>query len=158
MSSAPSPTATLDLASFLDFQPLPLLRNPHVQTLLGHLLGGPVIRRPSRQQVLRLPDGDGLVLHDTVPPGWRAGRPIALVIHGLTGSHASAGVLRVADLLLARQVRVARLDLRGAGKSMPLARVTYHGGCSDDARAALEEVRRWSPSSPLWLLGLSLGG
>src|SRR4051812_21957814 len=115
MSSTPAPPPALEVTtSFLDFRPLPLLRNPHVQTLLGHFLGGPALRYPTRARVLRLPDGDGLVLHDTVPPGWRAGQPIALVIHGLSGSHASAGVLRVADLLLARQVRVVRLDLRGA--------------------------------------------
>jgi predicted alpha/beta-fold hydrolase len=34
----------------------------------------------------------------------------------------------------------------------------YHAGRSDDVRAALEEVQRWSPTSPLFLLGLSLGG
>src|SRR5260370_1137246 len=54
MSSTPSPTLDV-LSSFPDFQPLPLLRNPHVQTLLGHFLGRPPLRRPSREHVLRLP-------------------------------------------------------------------------------------------------------
>jgi predicted alpha/beta-fold hydrolase len=141
-----------------EFRPLPLLSNPHLQTLLGHWLPGPGLNRPTRAHVLRLPDGDALVLHDTTPAGWRPGGPVAVVLHGLSGSHASAGVVRVAALFLERRLRVVRLDLRGAGKGLPLARVGYHGGRSDDARAALAEVHRWAPASPLLLAGLSLGG
>src|SRR5437868_8728387 len=96
----------------LEFRPLPLLRNPHVQTLLGHWLRGPGLNRPTRVHVLRLPDGDALVLHDTTPAGWRPGDPVAVLLHGLSGSHASAGVVRLAGLLLARGLRVVRLDLR----------------------------------------------
>jgi predicted alpha/beta-fold hydrolase len=51
-----------------------------------------------------------------------------------------------------------RLDLRGAGKGLPLARRSYHAGRSDDVRAALDEVHRWSPTSPVALVGISLGG
>src|SRR5436309_3338790 len=75
--------------SLLDFHPLPLLRNGHLQTVLGHLLPGPSFSYPTRQHVLWLPDGDGLLLHDTVPAGWRPGDRVAVVVHGLGGSHAS---------------------------------------------------------------------
>ncbi len=37
-------------------------------------------------------------------------------------------------------------------------RKTYTGACSQDVRAAAEEVQRWCPASPLYLLGFSLGG
>src|SRR4051794_38132460 len=77
-----------------DFRPLPLLGNPHVQTVLGHLLRGPIVTMPTRRHVLWMPDGDGLVLHDTVPPGWTPGGPIAVLVHGLTGSHASSVIQR----------------------------------------------------------------
>jgi predicted alpha/beta-fold hydrolase len=141
-----------------DFRPLPLLRNPHVQTVLGQLLPGPRPGRAARGHVVWLTDGDGLYLHDSIPPGWRPGEPVALVIHGLTGSHASAGVQRLAGRLLARGVRVVRPDLRGAGRGAALARRGYHAGRSDDLRAALEEVHRWSPASPVVVAGVSLGG
>jgi predicted alpha/beta-fold hydrolase len=141
-----------------DFRPLPFLGNPHVQTLLGHWLPGPPVEKRTREHVLRLPDGDGLVLHDNVPRGWRPGEPVAVVVHGLTGSHSSSMVRRVARQILARGVRAVRLDLRGAGKALPLCRRCYHGGCSDDIRAALEQVHAWSPASPLLLMGVSLGG
>jgi predicted alpha/beta-fold hydrolase len=145
-------------AGACEFRPLPLLGNPHVQTLLGHWLTGPALAHPTRPYTLLLPDGDALVLHDTTPTGWRPGGPVAVVLHGLAGSAASGGVQRMAALLLARRLRVVRLDLRGAGKGLPLARRFYHGGCSDDARAALAEVHRWAPASPLLLVGISLGG
>jgi predicted alpha/beta-fold hydrolase len=143
---------------FSDFRPLPLLGNPHVQTLLAHLIGGAKVRLPTRRSILWLPDGDGLALHDTVPPGWSSSKPIAVVVHGLSGSHASGAVQRVSVLLLEKCVRVVRVDQRGAGAGATLARGCYHGGRSDDLRAVLEEVHRWSPDSPIVLLGISLGG
>jgi uncharacterized protein len=142
----------------LDFRPLPLLSNPHVQTVLGLYLPGNRFRHPTREHVLRLPDGDALMLHDSTPPGWPPGGRIALLLHGLTGSHASPVVRRVAARLYERGLRVVRLDLRGAGKGLPLARVGYNAARSPDVRAALHEVHRWSPASPLVLVGFSLGG
>jgi len=144
--------------SLLEFFPLPLLSNPHVQTLLGHYLPGPRLTQPSQEHVLWLPDGDGLVLHDSVPPAWFPGDRIALLLHGLSGSANSGQVRRLAHGLLEKGLRVVRLDMRGAGRGLPLARRCYHGGRSADVRAALAEVHRWSPASPLVLVGVSLGG
>jgi predicted alpha/beta-fold hydrolase len=141
-----------------DFQPLPGLTNPHVQTFLGAFLPGTVCPSPERRQVVRLADGDALVLHENTPRGWKPGDPLALLVHGLAGSHASIHIARVSAQLLARRVRVVRIDLRGAGHGLPLARRFYHAGRSDDLRAALDEMHRWSPASPLLLCGLSLGG
>lgn len=141
-----------------DFRPLPLLRSPHVQTLLGHLLPGRRMGRTTGEHIVRLADGDALVLHDSIPPAWRPGVPIAMILHGLAGSHASSVVQRIACHLLDRDVRVVRLDLRGAGKGIALARRAYNAGCSEDVRAALAEVHRWAPESPLCLAGISLGG
>jgi predicted alpha/beta-fold hydrolase len=50
------------------------------------------------------------------------------------------------------------MDLRGAGRGAAWARKSYHGGCSDDVRATAAEIHRWSPASPLVLVGMSLGG
>src|SRR5262249_61902742 len=89
---------------------------------------------------------------------WRPGGPVALVVHGLTGSHESPPVQRLAVRLLVRGVRVARMDLRGTGKGLALARRFYHSGRSDDVRAAPREVAPGAPGSPLPLVGVSLGG
>ncbi len=140
------------------FRPWLWLRNPHVQTVLAVYWKGSAFPHASVRRRVRLPDGDRLVLHDTTPAGWQPGDPVAVVVHGLGGSHRSGGVVRTARLLLARGVRAVRLDLRGAGAGFPLARGCYHAGCSADVRAALAAVHRLAPTSPLWLAGISLGG
>jgi predicted alpha/beta-fold hydrolase len=141
-----------------EFRPLPLLGNAHVQTILGNLLSGPAVTYPTEERRVQLTDGDQLVLHDTVPGKWRPGEGIALLIHGLSGSHASGYMKRMARRLLPSGWRVVRMDLRGCGRGMALARRPYHGGCSQDVREAALEIGRWSPTSPLALIGFSLGG
>jgi predicted alpha/beta-fold hydrolase len=141
-----------------DFRPLPLLGNPHVQTVLALFLSGPALDYPTREHHVWLPDGDRLLLYDNVPPGWKPGGRVAVVVHGLGGSHRSGHVTRQAVMLLRGGVRVVRLELRAAGKGIAYARQTYHAGCSDDLRAAVAEVHRWSPASPIFLVGQSLGG
>jgi uncharacterized protein len=144
--------------SVADFRPLPLLGNAHVQTLLGNLLPVPDLSHPTRERIVELIDGDRLALHDSTPKGWRPGDRIALLVHGLGGSHRSRHLCSLARLLLPRGLRVVRMDLRGSGRGLPLARRAYHGGCSDDLRAAAAAIQAWSPSSPLILIGVSLGG
>jgi predicted alpha/beta-fold hydrolase len=145
-------------ATLPDFRPLPFLGNAHVQTLLGNLLPVPHFRFPTVERPVRLPDGDQLMLHDTTSANWPPGGRIALLVHGLSGSHRSGYMQRVARLLLPGGWRVFRMDLRGCGKGMALARRPYHGGCSDDVRAAVAQIRRWSPTSAITLVGFSLGG
>lgn len=143
---------------FSDFRPLPLLGNPHVQTVLSTWLRGPEVSLETREATVPLVDGDRLMLHDTIPAGWQPGGRIAVLVHGLGGSHRSSHLQRLAVRFLQHGMRIVRLDLRGTGRGMPLARKAYHGGCSDDLRAAACEVHRWSPTSPLVLAGISLGG
>jgi uncharacterized protein len=141
-----------------EFRPFPLLSNPHLQTVIGAYWRGPKIDLPTRDQILWLPDGDGLMLYDTVPTGWQPGHKMALLIHGLTGSHRSPQVQRTAQRLVDHGVRTVRMDQRSAGRGISVARRTYHGGRSDDIRAVVEEMHRWSPRSPISLIGFSLGG
>ena len=154
----PSFIASKQLPADFEFQPLPLLRNPHIQTVLGALVPGLDCPLPDERSVVRLADGDCLVLHNNTPLGWKDGDPLALLVHGLSGSHLSPHIRRLAALLLARRARVVRMDLRGTGAGLPLARGVYHAGRSDDLRAVLAELHARSPASPLLLIGLSLGG
>lgn len=140
------------------FRPLPLLGNPHVQTLLGAFLPGRRCPAPQRRHAVDLGDGDALLLHENTPRRWAAGGPAALLVHGLTGCHRSPHILRLAARLLAHGVRTFRIDLRGAGEGELLARGSYHSGRSEDVRRALEHIHALAPASPLLLLGVSLGG
>ncbi len=141
-----------------DFHPLPLLSNPHLQTIIGAFWSGPAFDHPTREQVLWLPDGDGILLYDSVPAGWQSGGKMALLVHGLTGSHSSFPVVRTGRALLEHGVRVVRIDQRSADRGIPFARRAYHAGRSDDLRAVVEEMHRWSPQSAITVAGFSLGG
>lgn len=140
------------------FRPLPLFANPHVQTVLSVCLKGGRLPGRTQQHVVALDDGDRLVLHENTPRSWQPGHPVAVVLHGLTGSHRSGGVVLQARRLFERGARTFRLDLRGAGAGFHLARGTYNAGCTDDLRAALAVVERLAPESPLVVVGTSLGG
>lgn len=141
-----------------DFRPFPLLRNPHLQTVIANFMRGPQLRGPVREVQVHLPDGDRLVLHDSNPPTWQPGGPVALLVHGLGGSHQSAYMQRVTHALLNRGWRAVRMDLRGCGRGAGLARALYTAGNSGDVRAAVEEIQRRCPGAPVTLLGFSLGG
>src|SRR5262245_6106727 len=127
------------------FRPLPWLSNRHVQTLLGKLLPGAFLGPRSQERHVILADGDRLVLHDSAPPHWTTGQPVALLVHGLGGTHRSGYMRRFGRQLLRRGLRVVRMDLRGCGRGLTLARRTYHGGCSDDVRAAARAMQHWWP-------------
>lgn len=139
-----------------EFRPLRFLGNPHVQTVLGSMLPAPALAR--RARLIPLADGDQLVLHESTPPGWREDGRIALLVHGMGGTHDSGYMRRVAWQFLGRGVRVGRLDLRGCGQGVTHARRTYNAGCSPDIRAVLADLHARYPAASLALLGFSLGG
>jgi predicted alpha/beta-fold hydrolase len=140
------------------FRPLPLLGNPHVQTILGAFLPGRACPSPQRRLLVDLGDGDRLLLHENTPRTWQPTRPMALLVHGLTGHHASPYNRRLAALLLDRGVRVFRIDLRGNRPGLALARQPYHAGRTEDLRLALACLHDLAPTAPLLLAGVSLGG
>ncbi len=110
------------------------------------------------RRIVRLPDGDALHTYDSAPREWRDQQPVALIVHGLGGSHRSGSVLRLTWELLQKQIRVVRINLRGCGDSMADSRLPYHAGCSADIREVLQLATIWFPQSRLWLVGISLGG
>jgi predicted alpha/beta-fold hydrolase len=139
------------------FRPHALFRGGHAQTIAGAYWPYRRPRYRARHHIVALPDGDQLVLHDDCPPNWKPTDRTALLIHGLAGCHESGYMVRIAHKLHARGVRSLRMDLRGCGAGMSLARLPYHSGRSEDAAAALESIARHLPQSPTTLVGFSLG-
>jgi len=146
------------------FSPPWFYRNGHVQTLAGLYLYAPRVSRlqsaatRSTTGEVLLPDGDRLVYQDDCPAGWQVGDRIALLLHGLGGSHASPYMVRIAARLNERNVRTFRLDWRGCGAGASLARYPYHSGRSDDVAATIIQIQTLCPGSPISLIGFSLGG
>ncbi len=89
---------------------------------------------------LRDGTGDTLLAMLDRPAAPKPGRPLAIVIHGLTGAQNSAYILSMARHLLDHGHRVLRLNLRGAGPSRATCGGHYYAGRSQDFRAPLERI------------------
>ena len=87
-----------------------------------------------------------------------AKRPIVVVVHGIGGSSASKYVVRSAVAIHRAGLHVVRLDLRGAGASIPDAPSLYHAGLSADLRVVVDHLAADPRADGVVLLGFSGGG
>ena len=146
------------------FRPHPWFRSGHAQTIAGcYLPGMKVIERGTRHCV-NLADGDQIVLHEDGPErhggtnGHAAGAGrIVLLVHGLGGSHRSGYLQRCMHKLTARGIRVYRMDLRGCGAGVGLARLPVHAGRSEDVGSAIDFILGRHPDARLCVVAFSMG-
>ena len=140
------------------FRPLPLLFHPHVQTVAALFWPSRRESYPSTHRLLPLPDGDKLVVVVSTPSVWQPDRRTIVMVHGLCGCYGSRYMVRMAGKFYRRGLRAIRVNLRGCGSGVGLARRPYHSGRSEDVRHVIEWLARESPESPVTLVGFSLGG
>jgi uncharacterized protein len=135
----------------------PLFRNPHAQTVMGHLW-----KRPAGEAVfpvhrwLRQTEPDAWILLESQHPASAAAGEIVL-IHGLEGSGQSNYMRGVGFAALAAGYATSRFNLRACGGTERLCRTLYHAGLTSDLLAVLREYQR-EGRAPVWLVGFSLGG
>ena len=132
-----------------------------LQTLRNVMVRGRADLSPWPAETLHLAMGDGsgdrLVARLHRPkPG--PARPLAVLIHGLTGSEDSAYILESAHRLLTGGWPVLRLNLRGAGPSRAHCRWQYHAGRSRDLADALAGLPEDALGQGAVAIGYSLGG
>ncbi|WP_254506980.1 YheT family hydrolase [Anatilimnocola floriformis] len=142
---------------FPSFRPHPWVRGGHLQTILGCYFFHQTITYTATQHRVTLDDGDAIVVHDDRPQKWQPNDPVALLVHGLGGSHQSGYMQRCAKKLNAHGVRVFRMDLRGCGAGIGLARQLCHAGRSDDVAAVLNDINVRCLNSPTAVIGFSMG-
>jgi predicted alpha/beta-fold hydrolase len=142
---------------FPPFNPHPLCRGGHLQTIAGCYLPWQRVPYQAVQHQVPLADGDHILLHDDCPAGWSPADPTVLLIHGLGGSYLSGYMQRCMVKLTAQGMRVFRMDLRGCGAGFALAKHPIHAGRSDDVAAALSYLMEKCPGSPLHAAGFSMG-
>ena len=146
------------------FRPHPLFRGGHAQTIAGCYLPGLTIVERATRHCVPLPDGDQIVLHEDGPErhalhnghSHNAGK-IVLLVHGLGGSHRSGYLQRCMHKLTPRGIRVYRMDLRGCGAGIPLARFPVHAGRSEDVGAAIDFILGRHADARLCVVGFSMG-
>jgi predicted alpha/beta-fold hydrolase len=139
------------------FRPHLLVRGGHAQTLAGYYLPEKKDYRATQHR-LTLEDGDILVLHDDCPPAWKPGDRAVLLMPGLAGCHMSGYLVRTAAKLNSKGMRTFRMDQRGWGAGVLLAKHPFHAGRSGDLLAAARFIDQTCPDSPLAVVGFSLSG
>ena len=147
------------------FQPPRLLRNPHLQSVLGasglrRLRGERALASSgatTREQILD--GGHGVRLqgwHSQVPGRHRRGT--ALLLHGWEGSAESAYMRLAAACLLADGLDVVRLNFRDHGNTHHLNPGIFHSCRIGEVVHAAGDLAGRFPHLPLVAAGYSLGG
>jgi len=139
------------------FEPHPWIRGGNAQTIVARFLPGKPVRLASVSHRVGIGDDEYLCVLETRPEHWRSGDPSALLVHGLGGCARSPYVVRTAARLTRSGIRVVRMNLRGAGSGFGLARGFYHAGRTSDLRQVVTWMTQREPSSPIGLVGFSLG-
>jgi len=135
------------------FKPAWWLPGPHLQTLWQPLFR----RRPApvtRRERLETPDGDFLDVDWLGPDGG----PIAILLHGLSGSSRSPYIRGMQSVLAKHGWRSAAMNFRGCSGEPNLTSRGYHSGDTRDLDFVYETLRRRYPESVIAAVGYSLGG
>ena len=134
------------------FQPHPLLKNPHLQTLIASQL-----RRTAavdhQQERLELPDGDFVDLAYNL----KNDGPMVCVFHGLQGSMESSYARGVFQHLCKHDYQVLFMHFRGCSGEPNRLACSYHSGHTDDIRYLLDIVTSRFPAPNYYAVAYSLG-
>lgn len=141
----------------LAFDPFFLFKTAFQQTVFSAFLfnhSGP----PSKTKHIPLKCGDVLALEVSTPSKWNEKDLTIVMLHGLCGSHKSGILVRVAKKLYNKNIRSARVNLRGCGTGKGLAQTIYHSGLTEDILEVLKTLKKEDPLSEIILVGYSLSG
>jgi len=140
------------------FEPHPLLRNPHAQTLAAAFLPRRFPRLP------RSVSRDFEVEPGTRIRGechWQAcpqERPTLVLVHGLEGSCESGYMRGLAERAFVAGWNAVRLNQRNCGGTEALTPTLYNSGLSGDYRAVLNELIERDNLARIFFAGYSMGG
>ncbi len=141
----------------LDFHPPTGLASPHLQMVFSNLTPTGD-EPPSKSLLISLNDGDKLSCEVSTPPEWQPHQATIVMVHGLGGSHLSPYMIRLSRKFYQEGRRVVRTNLRGCGSGSGLNELPYNSGNSHDVWTILETLKTETPSSPINVIGFSLGG
>ena len=140
------------------FEPHPLLRNPHAQTLAATFLPRRFPRLPRsvsagiRNRARHAIRGE---CHWQPVP---AERPTLVLVHGLEGSSESGYMLGLAERAFVAGWNAVRLNQRNCGGTESLTPTLYNSGLSGDYRAVLAELIERDTLPRVFFAGYSMGG
>lgn len=142
----------MDLSKITDYQPLPGLRNPHLQSIVPSVLR-PLTHRFVRKQ-LELPDGDFLLLD-----WWQQSSDRLLILtHGLEGHSRRSYMLGMARWFVRHGWDVLSWNFRSCGGQLNRLPRFYHSGETGDLATVIEHALEHHDYPHISLVGFSMGG
>lgn len=140
----------------IPFQPHPLARNPHIQTLLSrHRPDAQAVQQAAREHIIQVEDGirlQGFYSPHEQPKG------MVLLLHGWLGCAQSNYVLTIAEHLYQQGHSIFRLNFRDHGETSALNPGVFRSDLLDEVFDATQQVAQIEPHLPFYLVGASLGG
>ena len=140
------------------FEPHPLLRNPHAQTLAATFLPRRFPRLP-RSVPRDFETEPGIRIRGQCH--WQSTpkeRPTLVLVHGLEGSSDSGYMLGLAERAFVAGWNAVRLNQRNCGGTESLTPTLYNSGLSGDYRAVLGELIERDCLPEIFFAGYSMGG
>jgi len=140
------------------FDPHPLLRNPHAQTLASSFWPRRFPRLP-RSTPREFETEAGTRIRGECH--WQSQpreRPTLVLVHGLEGSSESGYMRGLAERAFAAGWNAVRLNQRNCGGTESLTPTLYNSGLSGDYRAVLIELIERDSLSQIFFVGYSMGG
>ena len=135
------------------FVPLLPIATGHSQTILGHIVPSKTSLLPLKEHILKLPDGDELLLQYID----RKSKRTLSLYHGLAGDSTADYIRRSADLAGELGWNVVMVNHRAAHPKAKALK-TYHSGRGEDASAVIEWSKKTFPDSVQIALGFSMSG
>ncbi len=146
-------------ATYPDFHPHPMLRHPHLMTVVPRLWPRPPLPAeiPTTTRLFAVsPDTQLLAYCHWQPEPLRC--KTVVLLHGLEGCSKSHYMLGLAAKAWKAGLNVLRLNQRNCGESLLLTPTLYNSGLSGDLKAVLEELHAQDRLPAIWFIGYSMGG
>lgn len=142
-----------------DFTPHPLLRHPHLMTVMPRfraqrtLLNG-ITAQP---RLFDVASNARLLGYCHWQPDPRQ-HPTVVLVHGLEGCSESHYMLGIAAKACRAGFNVIRLNQRNCGGTDHLSSTLYHSGLSGDLASVIAELWAREGLACVWVVGYSMGG
>lgn len=135
----------------------PLVRNPHVLTILGNFWPRKIDldRFPGSRIEYCIDGSTRIVVFEHRPRSKSRGHII--FVHGLEGSAGAGYIQSFSQYALEHGFTVHRMNLRTCGGTEDLCETMYHSGLTGDLYEIAKRIRSQT-GNPVFLVGFSLGG
>lgn len=129
----------------------------HTQTLWRRF--SPQAKARQRRQRIELNDGDFIDVDwvDAEDSLTNRGRPIVLLLHGLSGCSQSSYILSLQRLLQIRGYTTVAMNFRGCSGEINRKARAYHSGCTEDLDEVFRALRDQCSGRSFVFAGFSLG-